>query len=461
MAAPALPVAGPVVAGVVGVRLHAWLMHCWPMACVSLVFLLAPAVAQQTALKEAGVCSRCHVVHVMEWSASKHTAAKVACQGCHGASKGHVENERNQVRPDRLPRGEAISGLCSTCHAGGCPKTGQKTGCQSCHHPHALANPNDQRLRPVEALEDKSFGEYQRHMQEGESQVMRAEWAKARASFAEARKLRPEDRRATLRLRMTERRLNPGMAGFEIAGPEFDAESGLPLRVRVAALAMEMVLLPGGGFDMGSDTVRGSQPVHTVELEPVYLAAHELTQKQWTALGLENPSMHRGETLPVHSISWEDAQGALARLNAKVAGAGFRLPSEAEWERAARAGGTAIEEAAWFRGNSAVDAKPGFREWQGYAPRPVGTRKPNRLGFFDLQGNVAEWCSSLMEPYPYDRRDGRERMQADGMRVVRGGSFADDVDMLDAALRHADRPSRRLPWNGMRVARTVPALPAR
>jgi formylglycine-generating enzyme required for sulfatase activity len=422
---------------------------------------LPPAIAQEAALKQAGVCSRCHVVQVMEWSASRHTASKVSCQGCHGASAGHVENERNQIKPDRLPKAEAVAGLCATCHTGGCPKTAQKAGCQSCHHVHALADPNDQRLRPVDAPEDKSFAEYQRRMREGESHVSKLDWSKARDSFQSALNLRPGDRRAAMRLRMSERRLHPEMPGFEISDAGFDGESGLPLRVRVPELAMEMILLTGGEFDLGSETLRGSQPVHTVRLEPVYLAARELTQRQWVALGLENPSTHRGDALPVHNISWNDARTAVERLNAKVAGGGFRLPTEAEWEYAARAEGGPLEEVAWYRGNSAIGAESGFREWNTYAPRPAGTKKPNRLGFHDLFGNVAEWCSTLMQPYPYDARDGRERMDAAGMRVIRGSSFTDSGDMLDAALRHADRPARRLPWNGMRVARSVPAAGTR
>ncbi|MBL8216393.1 MAG: SUMF1/EgtB/PvdO family nonheme iron enzyme [Bryobacterales bacterium] len=424
-----------------------------------ILLLLLPLLgaAQEASLKQAGVCSRCHVVQVLEWSASGHPKAATTCQGCHGASDGHVANERNQVKPDRLPRGEAIAGLCATCHTPGCPKTGQKANCQSCHHPHALANPDDRRLKPAESAEDKVFAEYRRHMADGEAAVSAGQWRGARDAFAEALRVRPADRRAAMRLRMTERRLKPGVAGFETIGEEYDAASGLPLRVRVAGLGFAMRLLPGGDFDMGSESLRASQPQHTVHVEPFYLATEEVSQKLWNQLMSENPSVHKGDALPVNNVSWEDAGKAVEQLNARVVGGGFRLPTEAEWEYAARGGEQKLAEAAWYRDNAAVAGETnGFREMDGYAPRAVGTRQANRWGLYDLLGNVAEWCSSLIRPYPYDAGDGRESATDTGLRVIRGGAYADSAGSLDAALRHSERPSRRLPWNGMRVARSVP-----
>ncbi len=424
-----------------------------------LIFFFFPflASAQQTALQQAGVCSRCHVAQVLEWSASRHTAASVACQNCHGASGDHVANERNQVKPERLPQGEAIGPFCSTCHNAGCPKTAQKTNCQSCHHVHALANPNDQRMRPSESPEAKSFAAYRSHMEQGESHVARSQWTEAHTAFQAALKLRPADARAAARLRMTERRIRPAFPGFVILGDAFDPASGLPLRVRVEALNLEMRLLPAADFDMGSERLPKSQPVHSVRIEPFYIATHELTQKLWSEIGNENPSAHRGDTLPVHNISWEEAQQAIAKINARVPGAAFRLPTEAEWEYAAH-GITPATPTAWFRENTAAPAPAGqFRESNAYAPRPVGTKQPNALGLYDLAGNVAEWCSSLFQPYPYNARDGREAMQAQGLRVIRGGAYPDALDALDPAARHADRPSRRIPWNGVRLARSVPA----
>ncbi|MCZ2148926.1 MAG: cytochrome c3 family protein [Bryobacterales bacterium] len=202
-----------------------------------LILLAAVLTAQQqpreSAFRQAGVCSRCHVVQVLEWSASKHPAAGTGCQSCHGKSEGHVANERNEVKPDRLPHGDReVALLCASCHAAGCPKTSKTSGCSSCHHAHALSNPNDKQLRQTAAVtEDPRLAEVRRHMAEGERQVTRQDWRAAREAFAAAARVMPDNRRAASRARMAERRLNPAMPGLEIVGDAFDPESGLPLHV--------------------------------------------------------------------------------------------------------------------------------------------------------------------------------------------------------------------------------------
>lgn len=423
-----------------------------------LIALLWPLLlgAQQPSpqLKQAGVCSRCHVAQVLEWSAAaKHTQAGTACQSCHGASAAHVANERNQVKPDRLPRTAAeFTALCATCHTAGCPKSLKKTDCQSCHHPHALANPNDRAMRPSVA---PGSTEYRARWAAGEQAVARADWQAARDAFAAALRARPGDRRTAARLKMAERRLHPAaLPGLEIVGTEFDAESGLPRRVRVAGLGLEMRLVPGGETEIGSEAWRDAQPVHSVYVEPFYLGQFEVTQREWTALGLDNLSEMKGDALPVYGISWNDAREWIARLNARTPGAAFRLPSEAEWERAARLNtGADLEASAWYRANSAVGNAAGFKESSAYAPRAVGQKRAGAAGFFDLQGNVAEWCASLLRPYPYDARDGREAADGDGLRAVRGGAFADSPEYLDPAFRHSERATRRSKWTGLRLAR--------
>ena len=432
-----------------------------------LAFLFAAVLAaapqqQDPKFQQAGVCSRCHVVQVLEWSASGHTGVGTTCQACHGPSQAHVANERNEVKPDRLAKTEReVAALCAGCHSAGCPKTANVSGCLSCHHQHALSDPKDNQLRQLASGdEDPRVAAFQRFMEEGEGHVAQRNWRAARDAFAAAVRELPDDRRAAARLRMAERRLNPEMPGLEILGDEFDAESGLPLRVKVRDVGIEMLLVPGGEVDIGSERWPDSRPVHAVYGEAFYLGKYEVTQREWTALGMENPSAGKDETAPVHGISWSEAREWIARLNARVPGGGFRLPTEAEWERAALAGGAspdvALGDRAWFRENSAAGPAPagGFREAAAYRPRAVGSKLPNALGFFDLQGNVAEWCSSLFKPYPYDARDGRESEDsAGGLRVIRGGGFADSAESLDPAFRHGARPERRNYWTGFRLAR--------
>jgi formylglycine-generating enzyme required for sulfatase activity len=158
--------------------------------------------------------------------------------------------------------------------------------------------------------------------------------------------------------------------------------------------------------------------------------------------------------MPVENVSWLDCQEFLRRLNRQVPGGGFRLPSEAEWEYAATSGGSvAVEEQSWSH-PGAGGRRDGISH---LVPRPVGTKSPNRMGLYDMLGNVQEWCSTLFRPYVYAARDGREDPGAPGLRVLRGGTYADGADWLDPALRHSDRPDRRFRWNGIRLARDIPA----
>lgn len=329
-------------------------------------------------LKEAGVCARCHVISVVEWGVARHWKGGTNCIACHGASKGHVIDERNNVKPDRLPREAAIAGLCLDCHKDGCPKSRQKASCQNCHHVHALINPN----APLSA----------------------ALPAPAPASSSKRR----------------------------------DATAGLPRESLVPGLDLTMVLIRGGDVDLGSNTIPNARPVHTVRVRPLYLSAREISEGQWQSIMGPRPGLSSDPNLPATRISWQDAQAFLAKLNATVPGGGFRLPNEAEWEFAARAGDTP---------DDALDRQ---------APRPVGQGTHNSLGLFDMCGNVWEWCSSLDRNYPYDASDGRESASAPGLRILRGGGFSDTAGWITPATRHAERPDRRLPWYGFRIARTVP-----
>lgn len=436
------------------------------------LLLLLPLAgwAQQSDLKQAGVCSRCHVVSVLEWQISAHVAAGTACIQCHGPSEAHVANERNEVSPDRIPRGPAAAGLCMTCHTAGCPTTQKTADCVSCHSPHTLTSPEqiqtfqgDRAAHPIHA-EVERLERFKEATARAEELAANQDWAAARAAFEEALEIRPQDPSTLARIRFCERRLDPAIEGFEIVGEEFDPASGLPTHVRAAPLGYEMRLAPAGSFDMGSDELPDAQPVHTVRLDAFYLGAREVTQAEWRAVMGANPSARQGDDLPVDSVSWEDAQQFIAQVNERVPGGGFRLPTEAEWEYAARASGGLFKDFelsryAWYRENSQIEpaAADGFLRIENFGSQPVGGKEPNRWGFFDMHGNVWEWTSSLFRPYVYDASDGRESPTAEGQRVLRGGGFADAAFLLDPALRHPERPTRRYRWNGLRLARSIPS----
>ena len=415
-----------------------------------------PQAATDAQLKQAGVCARCHVISVVEWGISRHQTAGTGCVDCHGASRGHVIDERNNVKPDRIPHAAAIAGLCTTCHKGGCPKSKRADACQSCHHVHALVDPNKPPATQDERLEQLTHRSQKagRHVAEGQRLIKLEHWEPARDEFQAALAEEHGNQIAAQFLNVCERRLAPALAGFEITGKDWDAGTGLVRDVRIAELGIPMVLIPCGDADIGSERFARATPIHTVHVEAFYLGKYEVTRAEWKALMGTDPSAQKGlidtDRLPVEQVSWNDAQAFVGKLNQRVAGGGFRLPTEAEWEYAVRAGEPAdaatLERVAWFNAPALASG-----------PRPVGSWRPNKLGLFDMQGNVWEWCSSLYMPYPYDSSDGRESLPTAGLRVLRGGGFADTADLLDPALRHAERPQRRMRWNGLRIARSVPA----
>ena len=403
--------------------------------------------AQDARFAAAGVCGRCHVVSVLEWGGTRHMKAGTGCVQCHGASEGHVIDERNNIKPEHIPHGAAIAGMCANCHGGGCPKTQRKDACESCHNVHALIDPKrpvDNRNPEWEAL-SKKWEKARALAREAAALMEQGNWQAAFVKLNESQALRPGEPEVARRIQVCRRRLKPGLAGFENVGGDIDVRTGLPVLAVVKELGMKFALVPGGRSEIGSAQYHASTPVHTVTVEPFYMAVNELTQAEWTALTGSNPSYFQGTPygktaqMPVENISWSDCQDVIARINQRVPGAGFRLPTEAEWELAARDGG-----------ESGPDA------FNLQSPRPVASGKPNRFGIYDLRGNVWEWCSTLYLPYPYAAGDGRESADAKGLRVLRGGGFADSASWFDASARFGERPGRRLRTNGLRLVRSVP-----
>jgi len=222
---------------------------------------------------------------------------------------------------------------------------------------------------------------------------------------------------------------------------------------------MEMVLIQPGEFLMGSPSTekgRGSDETrHPAKItRPFYIGKYEVTQQQWKAVMGDNPSHFRGTNNPVEKVSYNDCQEFIARLNGKIPGGGFRLPTEAEWEYAARAGTTTrfywgddldyaeIEKYAWCNKNS------------GRRTHPVGGKEPNPWGLHDTAGNVWEYCSDYYQgDYPPGLQIDPKGPDSGNERVYRGGSCKSRFWYCRSANRGGLNPDFRSNNFGFRCAR--------
>ena len=245
-----------------------------------------------------------------------------------------------------------------------------------------------------------------------------------------------------------------------------EAQSGSgPPRTLTNSIGMDFVLVPSGSFRMGADpnfedASREETPRHSVTISRAfYLGKYEVTQEQWVAVMGTNPSRFKGRTNPVEQVSWDDAQAFIRRLNAKEGGSRYRLPTEAEWEYAARAGATGkfcfgddddqLGRYAWFEGNS------------GEKTHPVGQLRPNAWGLYDMHGNVWEWVQDWYDGSYYGRSPSTDpRGPATGTgRVFRGGFWDSVARYCRAAARNNytyGTPGYRYDSLGFRLARSSP-----
>jgi formylglycine-generating enzyme required for sulfatase activity len=187
------------------------------------------------------------------------------------------------------------------------------------------------------------------------------------------------------------------------------------------AAGMEFVAIPPGEFMMGCSTgdqqcAADENPRHRVQITKGFeIGKYEVTQAQWLTLMPNNPSTHKGDSLPVETVSKVDAQDFITKLNAQNDGYVYRLPTEAEWEYAARAGldtpySGPLDEVAWYGENS------------GDETHPIGQKKPNAWGLYDMQGNVREWVSDLYSANYYSASPAADPTgPAPGARGGRGG----------------------------------------
>ncbi len=215
---------------------------------------------------------------------------------------------------------------------------------------------------------------------------------------------------------------------------------------------LQFQVLPAGEFQMGSDNgYDNERPVHCVKISgPFQMGRFPVTQAQWKTVMGHNPSyfLNGDESLPVEQVSWEDIQLFVARLNALNDGFSYRLPTEAEWEYAARAGEAEpngrLDELAWYAANS------------GGKPHSVGTKKPNAWGLHDMYGNVWEWVQDCYDPNYYSASPQIDPTgPAEGRaRAHRGGGFGTAADFCRSAFRIGCSPDARYNITGFRLVRT-------
>lgn len=220
------------------------------------------------------------------------------------------------------------------------------------------------------------------------------------------------------------------------------------------ALGMEFVYIQGGTFMMGGDAdFFKKQPVHQVTISKgFYMGKTEVTQGQWKAVMGYNPANFKecGDNCPIENVSWDDTQEFIRKINMRGDGT-YRLPTEAEWEYAARAGSNSkygfgsdeesLKEYAWFSWNSTQQT------------HPVASKKPNDWGLYDMQGNVWEWCNDWYEKYSDKSLIDPTGAASGTNRVYRGGSWMSNTDEMPIRFRQQWLPSIKQDTHGFRLIR--------
>jgi formylglycine-generating enzyme required for sulfatase activity len=226
---------------------------------------------------------------------------------------------------------------------------------------------------------------------------------------------------------------------------------------------MEFIGIPAGSFTMGCDLAsevasgvlcdNDEYPAHQVTISQSFcLGKYEVTQAQWEAVMGSNPSLSKGRSKPVEMVSWDDVQVFIERLNAKEGTNGYRLPTEAEWEYAARAGTTST----WSFGDDATSLGryAWFSDNFGKQLSYVGQRQPNPWGLYDMHGNVDEWVQDGYDKNYYAQSPASDPKGPSGgdLRVRRGGNRGSSVRDLRSANRSRSTPDTRYVDLGFRLA---------
>jgi len=234
----------------------------------------------------------------------------------------------------------------------------------------------------------------------------------------------------------------------------------LPMSIK--ELLRDMIHVQGGTFEMGSNNGRDNEkPVHTVTLDDFKIGKYLITQAQYQAVMGGNSSHFKGdEKRPVETVSWDDAQDFIQKLN-EITDENFRLPIEAEWEFAARggtkskgykyAGGDDIDKVAWYYKNSYEKGKDHLN----FGTNPVGTKAPNELNIYDMNGNVWEWCEDWYGEYSSKARNNQRGPRNGSARVLRGSSWSSRMLCCHVSYRRNRTPTCHKNNIGFRIVSPV------
>ena len=230
-----------------------------------------------------------------------------------------------------------------------------------------------------------------------------------------------------------------------------------PIPITVNDVTFNMIKVDGGTFFMGATSdvtdewdelsvISGmtgqwdnEKPKHQVTLSSYYMAETEVTQALWKTVMGNNPSWFIGDKFPVEQVSWEECQEFISKLN-EATNRTFRLPTEAEWEFAARGGNKSGHTT--FSGSNSIDDVAWYWQNCGLKTCPVKTKKANELGIFDMTGNVKEWCQDWYGSYDSNAQTNPTGPSNGDLRVCRGGSYKDEEEDCRLSYRIGKDPSR-------------------
>lgn len=237
-------------------------------------------------------------------------------------------------------------------------------------------------------------------------------------------------------------------------------ESPATLSFEVYSVPFTMVKVTGGTFQMGGTAEQGDDvtkyelPIHSVTLSDYYIGETEVTQALWRAVMGDNPSyfkkdsVNKEDVFPVEHVTYLQCDTFLRKLSV-LTGKTFRLPTEAEWEYAARGGNKS--NGYKYSGSNSIDSVAWYKENSGNSTHPVKQKNPNELGLYDMSGNVQEWCSDWRADYKDTAQVNPTGPEKGSYRIMRGGNWLYDATYCRVSKRYEDGQTHKYFINGLRL----------